>query len=404
MAEIDKIFNSIEEAIKAIANGELIVVVDDEDRENEGDLICAAEAATAEKVNFMAKFGRGLICLPLEAETVNRLNLPLMVSNNNTKMGTNFTVSIEASVGVTTGISAADRACTIAAAINPNSGIEDIRSPGHVFPLLASQGGVLRRAGHTEAAVDLAILAKMLPGGVICEIMNEDGTMARVPDLLKFAKHHKLLIITIKDLIEYRKRNETLVIKKAEAMLPSQFGDFKVIGFQSVLDDSDYVALVKGEWEEDEPILVRVHSECLTGDVFGSYRCDCGPQLHAAMQMVQAEGKGVILYLPQEGRGIGLINKLQAYKLQEEGADTVEANHKLGFKADLRDYGMGAQMLFMLGVRRMRLMTNNPRKIVGVQGHGLEVVERIPLEIQINPGNKKYMQTKKHKLGHILNI
>ena len=404
MAEIDKIFNTIEEAIKAIANGELIVVVDDEDRENEGDLICAAEAATAEKVNFMAKFGRGLICLPLEAETVNMLNLPLMVSNNNTKMGTNFTVSIEASVGVTTGISAADRACTIAAAINPNSGIEDIRSPGHVFPLLASQGGVLRRAGHTEAAVDLAKLAKMLPGGVICEIMNEDGTMARVPDLLKFAKHHKLLIITIKDLIEYRKRNETLVIKKAEAMLPSQFGDFKVIGFQSVLDDSDYVALVKGEWEEDEPILVRVHSECLTGDVFGSYRCDCGPQLHAAMEMVQAEGKGVILYLPQEGRGIGLINKLRAYKLQEEGADTVEANHKLGFKADLRDYGMGAQMLFLLGVRRMRLMTNNPRKIVGVQGHGLEVVERIPIEIQINPGNKKYMQTKKHKLGHILNI
>ena len=404
MAEIDKIFNSIEEAIKAIANGELIVVVDDEDRENEGDLICAAEAATAEKVNFMAKFGRGLICLPLDAETVSRLNLPLMVINNNAKMGTNFTVSIEASVGVTTGISAADRACTIAAAINPNSGIEDIRSPGHVFPLLASQGGVLRRAGHTEAAVDLAKLAKMLPGGVICEIMNEDGTMARVPDLLKFAKHHKLLIITIKDLIEYRKRNETLVIKKAEAMLPSQFGDFKVIGFQSVLDDSDYVALVKGEWEEDEPILVRVHSECLTGDVFGSYRCDCGPQLHAAMQMVQAEGKGVILYLPQEGRGIGLINKLQAYKLQEEGADTVEANQKLGFKADLRDYGMGAQMLFMLGVRRMRLMTNNPRKIVGVQGHGLEVVERIPLEIQSNPENKKYMQTKKHKLGHILNI
>ena len=404
MAEIDKIFNSIEEAIKAIANGELIVVVDDEDRENEGDLICAAEAATAEKVNFMAKFGRGLICLPLDAETVSRLNLPLMVINNNAKMGTNFTVSIEASVGVTTGISAADRACTIAAAINPNSGIEDIRSPGHVFPLLASPGGVLRRAGHTEAAVDLAKLAKMLPGGVICEIMNEDGTMARVPDLLKFAKHHKLLIITIKDLIEYRKRNETLVIKKAEAMLPSQFGDFKVIGFQSVLDDSDYVALVKGEWEKDEPILVRVHSECLTGDVFGSYRCDCGPQLHAAMQMVQAEGKGVILYLPQEGRGIGLINKLQAYKLQEEGADTVEANQKLGFKADLRDYGMGAQMLFILGVRRMRLMTNNPRKIVGVQGHGLEVVERIPLEIQSNPENKKYMQTKKHKLGHILNI
>ena len=404
MAETDKRFNSIEEAIKAIANGELIVVVDDEDRENEGDLICAAEAATAEKVNFMAKFGRGLICLPLEAETVNRLNLPLMVSNNNATMGTNFTISIEASVGVTTGISAADRARTIAVAINPDSGREDIRSPGHIFPLLASQGGVLRRAGHTEAAVDLAKLANKLPGGVICEIMNEDGTMARVPDLMKFAGLHKLLIITIKDLIEYRKRNETLVIKKAEAMLPSKFGDFNVIGFQSVLDDSDYVALVKGEWEEDEPVLVRVHSECLTGDVFGSYRCDCGPQLHAAMEMVQAEGKGVILYLPQEGRGIGLINKLHAYKLQEKGADTVEANQQLGFKADLRDYGMGAQMLYMLGVRRMRLMTNNPRKIVGVQGHGLEVVERIPLEIQSNPGNIKYMHTKKHKLGHILNI
>jgi 3,4-dihydroxy 2-butanone 4-phosphate synthase/GTP cyclohydrolase II len=404
MTTKDDFFNSIEDAIKAIARGEIIVVVDDEDRENEGDLICAAEAATPEIINFMAKYGRGLICLPLDAETVERLNLPLMVSNNNETMGTNFTVSIEASVGVTTGISAADRARTIKTAIDPESTVHDIRSPGHVFPLLARQGGVLRRAGHTEAAVDLAQMAKMLPGGVICEIMNEDGTMSRVPELRKFADHHGLLIITIKDLIEYRKRNETLVIKKAEASLPSKFGEFQVIGFQSVLDDSDYVALVKGEWEEDEPVLVRVHSECLTGDVFGSYRCDCGPQLHAAMEMVESEGKGVILYLPQEGRGIGLINKLQAYKLQEEGADTVEANKKLGFKDDLRDYGMGAQMLFMLGVRRMRLMTNNPRKIVGVQGHGLEVVERIPLEIKTNPGNKKYMHTKKHKLGHILNI
>ena len=404
MVETKKRFNSIEQAIRAIAKGDLIVVVDDEDRENEGDLICAAEAATAEKVNFMAKFGRGLICLPLDGKTVARLNLPLMVSNNNATMGTNFTISIEASEGVSTGISAADRARTIAVAINPDARREDIRSPGHVFPLLASEGGVLRRAGHTEAAVDLAILANMLPGGVICEIMNEDGTMARVPDLLKFAEHHKLLIITIKDLIEYRKRNETLVIKKAEASLPSKFGDFKVIGFQSVLDDSDYVALVKGEWKEEESVLVRVHSECLTGDVFGSFRCDCGPQLHAAMEKVQSEGKGVILYLPQEGRGIGLINKLQAYKLQEEGADTVEANHKLGFKTDLRDYGMGAQMLYMLGVRRMRLMTNNPRKIVGLQGHGLEVIERVPLEIQSIPGNEKYMHTKKHKLGHILNI
>ena len=404
MADSDKSFNSIDDAIKAIARGELIVVVDDEDRENEGDLICAAEAATPEKINFMAKYGRGLICLPLDAETVKRLNLPLMVINNNATMGTNFTISIEASVGVTTGISAADRARTIEAAINPEAVTDDIRSPGHIFPLLANQGGVLRRAGHTEAAVDLAKMAKMLPGGVICEIMNDDGTMARVPELLKFAEHHKLLIITIKDLIQYRKRNETLVIKKVTAFLPTIFGEFQVVGFQSVLDDSDYIALVKGEWEEDEPILVRVHSECLTGDVFGSYRCDCGPQLKAAMEMVQAEGKGVILYLPQEGRGIGLINKLQAYRLQEEGADTVEANQKLGFKADLRDYGMSAQMLYMLGVRRMRLMTNNPRKIVGVQGHGLEVVERIPLEIQSNPGNIKYMHTKKQKLGHILNI
>ena len=404
MTKTSNIFNSIEDAIKAISRGEIIVVVDDEDRENEGDLICAAESATPDIINFMAKYGRGLICLPLDAETVKRLNLPLMVTNNNASMGTNFTVSIEASVGVTTGISAADRARTIKTAINPESTVKDIRSPGHVFPLLARQGGVLRRAGHTEAAVDLAHMAKMLPGGVICEIMNEDGTMARVPELKKFADHHGLMLITIKDLIEYRKRNETLVIKKAEALLPSKHGEFQVVGFQSVLDDSDYVALVKGEWEEDEPVLVRVHSECLTGDVFGSFRCDCGPQLHAAMEKVEREGKGVILYLPQEGRGIGLINKLQAYKLQEEGADTVEANQKLGFKDDLRDYGMGAQMLFMLGVRRMRLMTNNPRKIVGVQGHGLEVVERVPLEIPSNPGNKKYMHTKKYKLGHILNI
>ena len=404
MTDNKKKFDLIEDAIKSIARGELIVVVDDEDRENEGDLICAAEAASPEIINFMAKYGRGLICLPLEAKTVERLNLPLMVNNNNSTMGTNFTVSIEASIGVTTGISASDRSKTIKAAINPNAKIGDIRSPGHVFPLLACEGGVLRRAGHTEAAVDLARMANMAPGGVICEIMNEDGSMARVPDLKKFAERHKLLIITIKDLISYRKQNETLVVKKAEAILPSKFGEFKVVGFQSVLDDSDYVALIKGSWEENEPILVRVHSECLTGDVFGSYRCDCGPQLHAAMEKVQSEGKGVILYLPQEGRGIGLINKLQAYKLQEDGADTVEANQKLGFKADLRDYGMGAQMLYLLGVRKMKLMTNNPRKIVGVQGHGLEVVERIPLEIQCNPGNREYMYAKKNKLGHILNI
>ena len=404
MTENNNFFNTIENAIEDFANGEMLVVVDDEDRENEGDLVCAAETITPEKINFMAKHGRGLICLPLDAEIVKRLNIPLMVGNNNTSMGTNFTISIEASTGVTTGISAADRARTIKVAIDPDSGAKDIRSPGHVFPLRALEGGVLRRAGHTEAAVDLAKISNMVSAGVICEIMNEDGTMARVPDLKKFADHHGIKIITIKDLIQYRKRNETLVVKKAEASIPSIYGDFKVIGFQSLLDDSDYVALVKGDWDEKDPILVRVHSACLTGDVFGSYRCDCGPQLHSAMELIEREGKGVILYLPQEGRGIGLINKLHAYRLQEDGADTVEANHKLGFKDDLRDYGMGAQMLYMLGVRRMKLMTNNPRKIVGLQGHGLEVVERVPLEIECNPGNKKYLHTKKSKLGHILNI
>ncbi|MBG55760.1 MAG: bifunctional 3,4-dihydroxy-2-butanone-4-phosphate synthase/GTP cyclohydrolase II [Deltaproteobacteria bacterium] len=404
MPKKNNFFNTIESAIKAFGNGEMLVVVDDEDRENEGDLVCAAEAITPEKINFMAKHGRGLICLPLDLEIVKRLNIPLMVSNNNATVGTNFTISIEASTGVTTGISAADRARTIKAAIDPNSSAKDIRSPGHVFPLSALEGGVLRRAGHTEAAVDLAKMANMLPAGVICEIMNEDGTMARVPDLMKFAEHHGIKIITIKDLIQYRKRNETLVVREAEASMPSIYGDFKVIGFQSLLDESDYVALVKGNWDEDEPVLVRVHSECLTGDVFGSSRCDCGPQLHKAMELVESEGKGVILYLPQEGRGIGLMNKLHAYRLQEDGADTVEANHKLGFKDDLRDYGMGAQMLYMLGVRRMRLMTNNPRKIVGLQGHGLEVVERVPLEIESNPRNKNYLHTKKSKLGHILNV
>ena len=295
MTENNNFFNTIENAIGDFANGEMLVVVDDEDRENEGDLVCAAETITAEKINFMAKHGRGLICLPLDAEIVKRLNIPLMVSNNNTSMGTNFTISIEASTGVTTGISAADRARTIKVAIDPESGAKDIRSPGHVFPLRALEGGVLRRAGHTEAAVDLAKISNMLPAGVICEIMNEDGTMARVPDLKNFADHHGIKIITIKDLIQYRKRNETLVVKKAEASIPSIYGDFKVIGFQSLLDDSDYVALVKGEWDEKEPVLVRVHSACLTGDVFGSYRCDCGPQLHSAMELIEREGKGVIL-------------------------------------------------------------------------------------------------------------
>ena len=397
-------FDSVENGISAIGRGEMVVVVDDEDRENEGDLICAAEKVTPELINFMALHARGLICMPITAERANQLHLPLMVSENESPTGTNFTVSIESATGVTTGISAADRARTVLAAMAPDAQPNHLRRPGHIFPLLAHRGGVLKRAGHTEAAVDLARLSGLQPGGVVCEIMNEDGTMARYPELRKFADEHELLLITIADLIQYRKRNETLVKKQAEATLPTEYGTFHVIGFQSLLDDSDYVALVKGEWDPVEPVLVRVHSECLTGDVFGSFRCDCGPQLQAAMQMVEHEGKGVILYLPQEGRGIGLLNKLRAYKLQEDGVDTVEANHRLGFKEDLRDYGMGAQMLYMLGVRQMRLMTNNPRKIVGVQGHGLEVVERVPLEIKKNPGNEQYLKTKKKKLGHLLNV
>lgn len=397
-------FNKVEEGIEAIRNGEMVIVVDDEDRENEGDLICAAEKITPELINFMAVHARGLICMPITHERASQLMLPPMVSENESTTGTNFTVSIEAAKGVTTGISAAERAHTVRTAIDKHAQPNHLKRPGHIFPLIAHKGGVLKRAGHTEAAVDLSRLADLEPGGVVCEIMNEDGTMARYPQLRKFANRHSMLMITISDLIEYRKRNESLVVRKAEATLPTEFGIFRVIGFQSLLDDSDYVALVKGEWQPDDPVLVRVHSECLTGDVFASFRCDCGPQLHTAMMMVEHEGQGVILYLPQEGRGIGLLNKLRAYKLQEDGVDTVEANHRLGFKEDLRDYGMGAQMLYMLGIRKMRLMTNNPRKIVGVQGHGLEVVERIPLEIEKNPGNQKYLETKKLKLGHLLNI
>ncbi len=404
MMGIETRFDSIEEGIKAISRGEMVICVDDEDRENEGDLICAAEKITPEQVNFMAVHARGLICMPISAERAAQLMLPPMVSENYSKNGTNFTISIEAAHGVTTGISARERSHTIRTAMAPDATPHDLSRPGHVFPLIAHQGGVLKRAGHTEAVVDLARLAGLQPGGVVCEIMNEDGTMARYPQLREFADRHEMLLITIADLIQYRKHMETLVVQKAEAALPTEFGTFRVIGFQSLLDDSDYVALVKGEWEQDEPVLVRVHSECLTGDVFGSYRCDCGPQLHSAMMTVEREGKGVILYLPQEGRGIGLLNKLRAYKLQEDGVDTVEANHKLGFKEDLRDYGMGAQMLYMLGVRNMRLMTNNPRKIVGVQGHGLQVVERVPLEIEKNPGNQRYLETKKQRLGHLLNL
>lgn len=397
-------FDSVEEAIRDIQDGKMIVLVDDEDRENEGDLVCAAEKVTPEIINFMAMRARGLICLALDSKRTERLNLPLMVSHNESEHGTNFTVSIEASTGVTTGISAADRSRTIQAAMAENAGPENLKRPGHIFPLRSKDGGVLIRAGHTEGSVDLSKLAGLRPGGVICEIMNEDGSMARYKELREFADKHHLKLITITDLIKYRKETEILVKKMATAHMPTIYGSFEVIGFQSMLDDSDYIALVKGQWEPDEPVLVRVHSECLTGDVFGSSRCDCGNQLHAAMQLVEKEGKGVILYLPQEGRGIGIINKIRAYRLQDEGADTVEANHRLGFKEDLRDYGMGAQILYSLGIRKMKLMTNNPKKIVGVLGHGLEVVERVPLETTINPANEAYLKTKKNKMGHMLNI
>lgn len=395
-------FDSIEEAIEDIRAGKMVILSDDADRENEGDLVCAASKVTPEIINFMATHGRGLICLSLGSERVKQLNLPLMVQHNESEFGTNFTVSIEAATGVTTGISAGDRARTIQAAMEPNAGPADIHSPGHIFPLLAKDGGVLERAGQTEGSVDLTRLAGIEEGGVICEILKDDGTMARYSDLREFADKHDIKFITIADLIQYRKKNETLVRRMAAAELPTAFGNFQIIAFQSLVDDSDYVALVKGEWTSDEPILVRVHSQCLTGDVFGSFRCDCGEQLYAAMSKVEKEEKGVILYLPQEGRGIGLINKIKAYFLQDGGADTVEANKSLGFGPDLRDYGIGAQILSMLGVKKMKLMTNNPKKIVGVEGHSLEVVERVPLEMDSNPANQEYLSTKRHKLGHML--
>lgn len=395
-------FDTIEEAIADIQAGKMLILMDDPDRENEGDLICAAEQVTPEIINFMAKHGRGLICLALDSQRVQQLQLPLMVQHNEAEFGTNFTVSIEAATGVTTGISAADRARTIQAAMAPHATPQDLHRPGHIFPLLAQDGGVLQRAGQTEGSVDLTRLAGLTPGGVICEILNEDGTMARYPELREFADKHDLKLVTIADLIHYRKQNEIFVKHQAEANLPTEFGTFRIVAFQSTLDQSDSVALVKGEWQEDEPVLVRVHSQCLTGDVFGSFRCDCGGQLYAAMKRIEKEEKGVIVYLTQEGRGIGLINKIKAYALQEGGADTVEANHKLGLRTDLRDYGTGAQILSLLGIKKMRLMTNNPKKIVGLQGHDLEVVERVPLEIEAHPHNEHYLLTKKIKMGHIL--
>jgi 3,4-dihydroxy 2-butanone 4-phosphate synthase/GTP cyclohydrolase II len=398
-------FDKIEGAIEDIRQGKMVILVDDEDRENEGDLVCAAENVTPQIINFMASHARGLICLALDPQIVDRLGLPLMVEDNQAPLGTNFTVSVEAAKGVTTGISAADRAHTIQTCARPESGPKDLVSPGHIFPLRAKRGGVLVRAGQTEGSVDLARLAGLEKAGVVCEIMDEDGTMARYPRLREFADHHGLKLVTIADLIAYRKEKEVLIKRMAEAILPTDVSsDFRVVGFQNVNTDDDYIALVMGEWQEDEPVLVRVHSQCLTGDVFHSKRCDCGAQLHAAMAIVAEAGKGVILYLPQEGRGIGIINKLKAYHLQDEGADTVEANHKLGFKEDLRDYGIGAQILRDLGVRKMRLITNNPRKIVGLSGHQLELMERVPLQMPASAENRQYLLAKKNKLGHLLNL
>ncbi|MBI2873998.1 MAG: bifunctional 3,4-dihydroxy-2-butanone-4-phosphate synthase/GTP cyclohydrolase II [Firmicutes bacterium] len=396
-------FNTIDEAVNEIRYGRMIIVVDDEDRENEGDLVMAAGKVTPEAINFMARHGRGLICLPLTGERLDELRLPLMVNQSTDAMNTAFAVSIDAKDGIATGISAADRAETIRIAVDPRSKPEDLATPGHVFPLRAKSGGVLRRAGHTEAAVDLARLAGLYPAGVICEILKDDGTMARVPELTSFAAEHGLAIITIADLISYRRRSEKLIRRIAEAEMPTQSGAFRVIAYESILEDGAcHVALVKGDVTTPDPVTVRVHSECLTGDVFGSLRCDCGPQLQTAVQMVEQAGRGVVLYMRQEGRGIGLTNKLKAYALQDLGKDTVEANLALGFPADLRDYGVGAQILFDLGVREIRLITNNPRKIKGLQGYGLKVVERIPLQITPHHVNERYLRVKKEKLGHLL--
>jgi 3,4-dihydroxy 2-butanone 4-phosphate synthase/GTP cyclohydrolase II len=397
------IFNSIEEAIDDFKAGKMLIVVDDEDRENEGDFILASQMITPEKINFLTKYARGMICISITSRRAKELNLDLMVEDNTALHKTPFTVTVDARKDTTTGISVYDRAATIHTIIDPRTGPDDLVRPGHIFPLIAKDGGVLRRAGHTEAAMDLARLSGLMPSGVLCEIMNDDGQMARVPELRKIAEKFDIKMISIQDLIEYRRIGEKLVRRREVIDMPTQYGDFKLYLYQNVLDESEHhIALVKGEILDEKPTLVRVHSECLTGDVFGSQRCDCGDQLAAALQQVEREGRGVVLYMRQEGRGIGLVNKIFAYALQEKGKDTVEANKELGFKADLRDYGIGAQILKDLGLKKIRLMTNNPKKVVGLAGYGMEIVDRVAIEINPNEHNEKYLKTKRDKLGHLI--